>query len=175
LRAVSRNKDCPREIDPGVRIFSKPINLIAAFVAGALVIPVASVSRYPARRLRATDDGSKPILTGAAANPAVLEIVARSCQNCHSEKTEWPWYSYVTPMSWMIAKDVKDARSHMNLTNWQNYSPEERFEMLSEIMPLVRNKIMPPSRYLALHPEAKLSARDIEVLVEWVNEERRKQ
>jgi hypothetical protein len=41
----------------------------------------------------------------------VTGIVSKSCQNCHSEKTERPLYSYIAPVSWMIEKDVHGARS----------------------------------------------------------------
>jgi hypothetical protein len=76
-------------------------------------------------------------------------------------------------MSWMIEHDVTEARGHMNLTKWQSYSSAEKIEMLSRIAPLVRNRIMPPPRYLTLHPQAKLSADDIEQLARWTHGERR--
>jgi hypothetical protein len=97
----------------------------------------------------------------------------KSCQNCHSQKTKWPWYSYVAPFSWVIEKDVAEARSHMDLSNWQAYSAAERIEILSTIAPMVGNRIMPPRRYVALHSEANLSAGEIDELVNWAHEERR--
>jgi Haem-binding domain len=146
----------------------------AAFVAGVLTIALASLFVHPGRRVKAAGGGSETILGGAGANPAVVAIVGRSCQNCHSEKTEWPWYSYIAPMSWLIENDVTVARRHMNVTNWQDYSPAEKIERLSNIAPLVRNRIMPPKRYVILHPEAKLSADDINQLATWTQDERRK-
>ena len=50
-----------------------------------------------------------PLLAGASLDPAVVRIIERSCQNCHSERTDWPWYSYVAPMSWLI-EDVLTHR-----------------------------------------------------------------
>jgi hypothetical protein len=103
-----------------------------------------------------------------------MDIVSRSCQNCHSEKTAWPLYSYVAPMSWMIEKDVHDARSHMNLSRWRDYDADQRQQILSEIGSLVRNHGMPPQRYLLLHPEAQLSPSDVDRLYQWTRSERKR-
>jgi hypothetical protein len=115
-----------------------------------------------------------PLLAGASVESPVKGIVSRACQNCHSEKTEWPPYSYIAPMSWMIEKDVHDARSHMNLSRWSDYDPGQRRQILSEIASLVRNHMMPPQRYLLLHPEARLSGADVDVLYQWTRSERKR-
>jgi hypothetical protein len=116
----------------------------------------------------------EPLLAGASVESPVMDIVSRSCQNCHSEKTAWPLYSYVAPMSWMIEKDVHDARSHMNLSRWRDYDADQRRQILSEIGSLVRNHGMPPQRYLMLHPEAQLSDADVDRLYQWTRSERKR-
>src|SRR5579863_5958276 len=61
--------------------------------------------------------GNHPILLREAQiDPETLALFERACQNCHSERTAWPWYSHVAPMSWLLARDVQQARSHMNLS-----------------------------------------------------------
>lgn len=126
---------------------------------------------HPYGRVR-SDVSSAPLLAGASVPPAVMGVVSRSCQNCHSGKTEWPVYSYMAPMSWMVEKDVHDARSHMNLSHWNDYDSERRRQILSEIGSLVRNRAMPPERYLLLHPEARLSGTEAELLYQWTRSER---
>ena len=128
---------------------------------------------HPFGRLRGVPSPA-PLLTGASVESPVMGIVSRSCQNCHSEKTEWPLYSYIAPMSWMIEKDVHDARSHMNLSRWRDYSPDQRQQILAEIGSLVRNHGMPPQRYLLLHPEARLSGADVDQLYKWTRSERKR-
>jgi hypothetical protein len=117
---------------------------------------------------------SAPLLAGASAPSPVMEIVARSCQNCHSGKPEWPAYSYIAPMSWMIEKDVHDAREHMNLSRWSDYDSDRQRQILSEMGSLVRNHVMPPERYLLLHPKARLTSADTELLYRWTQSERRR-
>jgi hypothetical protein len=115
-----------------------------------------------------------PLLAGADVDPAVLRAVERSCQNCHSEKTEWPWYSRVAPMSWLVEGDVAKARSRMNLSAWDDYSVERQEEILASIGSLARSGEMPPPRYTAIHSDAKLSAQERELIYEWSHAERRR-
>jgi Haem-binding domain len=131
----------------------------------ALVHPFGAVK---ARHSDAT------IFAGAETLSSVTEVMERSCQNCHSERTVWPWYSYVPPISWMIENDVYKARKHMNISRWQDYTTEQQVEILSRLGAEVRNHQMPMQRYLSLHPEARLSESDIHQLYEWSRTERRR-
>lgn len=146
---------------------SVPIVLVLVSAAGfaSMVHPFGRVK---------TPASSEPLLADASVPAPVMEIVSRSCQNCHSEKTEWPVYSYVAPMSWMVEKDVHDARGKMNLSRWHDYNSEQRQEFLSEIGSLVRNHQMPLPRYLLLHPEARLSDSDANRLYQWTRSERKR-
>ena len=122
-------------------------------------------------RLSSTD---KSLMNSANIEQPVLDVMQRSCQNCHSDRTSWPWYSHVAPMSWMIEKDVHDGRSHWNMSKWDQYSPEERQDILSEMAPMIRNRQMPLPKYLFLHPEAKLSDADVDLLYRWSRSERKR-
>jgi hypothetical protein len=116
--------------------------------------------------------GDQTVFRDAQIDPQTLAIVQRACQNCHSEQTRWPWYSHVAPVSWLIARDVKEARSHMNLSRWPGYSVDERMLLLSAIGSAVRNHAMPVQRYLLLHPEARLTDDERQHLYRWTRTER---
>jgi hypothetical protein len=134
---------------------------------------IASVSIHPSGAVRSVAS-NRELLAGAEVDPAVLQVVERSCQNCHSEKTEWPWYSRVAPMSWLVEGDVAKARSHMNLSRWDEYTVERQEEILASIGTLARSGEMPPPRYTAIHSDAKLSAQERELVYEWSHAERRR-
>jgi hypothetical protein len=119
-----------------------------------------------------TPESNQTIFREAQIDPETLAIVQRACQNCHSQQTVWPWYSHVAPVSWMIAHDVQQARSHMNLSRWQDYSTDQRLLLLSAIGSAVRNREMPLQRYLLLHPEARLTGTEREQIYRWTRAER---
>jgi len=143
------------------------------FLAGIAVFEFACALIHPFGRVK-NEASPAPLFANIDAADPVVRIVNRSCRNCHSEQTHWPWYSYIAPMSWMTEKDVHDARLHMNLSRWQEYPAEKQVEILARLGSEVRNHQMPLPRYLSLHPEAKLSDADIRQLYDWTRKERRR-
>jgi hypothetical protein len=101
------------------------------------------------------------------APPLVLEVLKRSCYDCHSYETKWPWYSYVAPVSFLIADDVAEAREHMNFSEWNRLSRSEKAEEAEEIWEHVEKNEMPLKRYLLMHKEASLSGADMKILMDW--------
>jgi hypothetical protein len=75
-------------------------------------------------------------------------------------------------MSWMIEKDVHGARTHMNLSRWQDYTVEQRIDLLTRLAVEVRNRKMPLPRYVTMHSEARLSDEDVQQLDSWAHRER---
>jgi hypothetical protein len=148
-------------------------HLRSIVLSGAALLAVASVLVRPFGAIKA-QRSDKPLLLDSTFDPQVVRTLEKSCQNCHSEKTEWPWYSYVAPMSWMIENDVQLGRSHMNLSHWNGYNADQQQEILSKMSVLVRNRAMPLPRYLLLHPEAKLSDAEIAYLYQWARNERKR-
>jgi len=129
----------------------------AVACAGVLAIALACIHPFG---LKTNSDG--PLLSGADVDPGLVRILEKSCQNCHSERTEWPWYSYVAPMSWLIEKDVHEARSHLNLSRWDEYDARKQHDLLAELAAVVRNRGMPLLRYTLLHPGARPSPDEFE-------------
>jgi len=143
-----------------------------AVVAMAL-LTISSAIIHPYGTVKDTRSGA-PLFTGAEAHSDVTRIFERSCGNCHSDRTEWPWYSYIAPLSWMIENDVHSGRSHMNLSHWDAYSEERKVELLTKMGVEVRNRRMPLPKYLQLHPQARLSNDDLARINSWVQSERRR-
>jgi hypothetical protein len=104
----------------------------------------------------------------------VAAVLRRSCLDCHSNQTVWPWYSYIAPASWLVERDVSEGRDHVNLSFWREYTWEERRKLLADFASVVKNGEMPLPQYTWIHPGAKLSAADIDVLFRWARTERRK-
>jgi Haem-binding domain len=106
-------------------------------------------------------------------DPRVLPLLQRACQNCHSEQTRWPLYSYLPLVSWAVEKDVAEGRAHLDLSRWDEYSADQKRDLLARIGTEVRNHRMPLARYVLLHPEARLSEPEIQGIYEWTKSQRR--
>jgi hypothetical protein len=100
----------------------------------------------------------------ANARPETAAILQRACADCHSNETTWPWYSRVSPVSWLVANDVKEGRAHMNLSEWNFLGPEAARLKLKAACKEVRAGEMPLWQYELMHPKARLSPADAEMI-----------
>src|SRR5260370_35067110 len=125
--------------------------IIKVGVVGMALRTIPSAIIHPYGTVKGTRSGA-PLFTGAEVDSDVTWIFERSCGNCHSDRTEWPWYSYIAPLSWMIENDVHSGRSHMNLSHWDAYSAEPNVELLTKMGVEVRTRWMPLPKSLHVHP-----------------------
>lgn len=113
-------------------------------------------------------DRSNPIVTQNVVAPEpVKQVLKNSCYNCHSNETVWPWYSYIAPVSWLVAHDVEEARAHINFSQWDSYNAKKQARIIEEILEEVDIGEMPLPIYLLLHPGAKPQEEDILFLTQW--------
>jgi hypothetical protein len=93
-------------------------------------------------------------------SPEARALVKEHCFQCHSNETEWTWYSNIAPGSWLIAMDVIEGRSEFNFSDWNNHPGE-----LDEMVRKIRRGKMPPIQYWLFHPGARLNAQEKEDLI----------
>ncbi len=114
---------------------------------------------------------SNPPITGDLEAPAeVHAILKRSCYDCHSNETFWPWYSYVAPVSWLLAYDVKEGRKELNFSIWKTMEAKRQEKKLRECRDQIEEGEMPLGIYLWMHSEATLSEQDHNTLNNWFRE-----
>jgi cytochrome c551/c552 len=106
-----------------------------------------------------------------ALTPAVAAIVERSCYDCHSNRTVWPWYAKVAPVAWLLSHDVKEGRRELNFSDWAQYNPKRAAHKLEEICEHVEQGEMPLWYYQPMHPASKLSAADKSAVCAWTRAE----
>ena len=94
----------------------------------------------------------------------VAAVIGRACRDCHSNQTVWPWYSRIAPVSWLVARDVKEGRAKLNFSQWNIYSPEMTRIKLGEICKEVKSGGMPPLYYIQIHPETKVTPAEVSAI-----------
>jgi cytochrome c len=88
-------------------------------------------------------------------------VLVAKCADCHSNETRWPVYARIAPGSWLIERDIVDARRHMDLSRWKDMPAETQALWAAKIVQEARSGDMPPIQYLVLHWDAKLSKTDV--------------
>src|SRR5947207_3791925 len=109
-------------------------------------------------------DSSQAIETHLQVTPQVAAILDHSCIDCHSNKTRWPWYSNVAPVSWFVIDHVNEGRRNLNFSEWGRYTKRDTDGLFKQICKEVKSGGMPLSSYTPLHPGSKLSPEDVRTL-----------
>lgn len=128
--------------------------ILGAFLVG--VVGFLAIQLVPHGR-----DHTNPPVTGEPTwdSPATRAYAVTACFDCHSNQTEWPWYSNIAPMSWLIQHDVDEGRAALNWSAWGGSHGE------SASAESVREGKMPPFTYLLAHPNASFSQTDKDAFI----------
>ncbi len=111
-------------------------------------------------------------IRGDIAAPTTINVILqRSCYDCHSNETRWPWYGYIAPLSWWMERDVELGRKQLNFSEWGSYYPKTKIRKLQWIDRALRQENMPPLSYRILHPHAALNQTDLLLLLHWIEAE----
>ena len=103
--------------------------------------------------------------------PENIESLLRaSCYDCHSNESVYPWYSYVAPVSYLISKDTREGRHHLNFSEWEKMDSIEKAEALEDIAEEVEEGEMPMKIYPIMHSNARLSDADRNAIADWAEQ-----
>jgi heme-binding protein len=138
-------------------------------ICAAVLLVVAQAFR-PART-NPPFDPARTIQARTHMTPQVAAVLDRSCLDCHSNQTRWPWYSEVAPVSWFLTGHVKEARHRLNFSDWPDKLKVQDAN-LTMMCQEVRHGDMPLSSYTMMHRGSKPSAEDVQALCDWTDAER---
>ncbi len=112
-------------------------------------------------------------LEAATAVPEnVARVLKRGCNDCHTNQTNYPWYSNVTPVNWLLASHIDEGRRKMNFSIWNTYDVKRKARKLDQICDQITGGEMPHFQYLWMHADAKLSDDDKRLLCDWEQAEK---
>ena len=136
----------------------KPACLIPLIVVGMLALCCLVIQITPIGRAHT----NPPTLAEPNwDSPRTRELFMRTCGDCHSNETVWPWYSNIAPISWLVQNDVDEGRAYFNVSEWGRAENEagESAEVFAE-------GEMPPPMFLLTHPEARLLPSEKQELIQ---------
>ena len=102
-------------------------------------------------------------------SPAVRQILAESCYDCHSNHTRYPWYAEIQPVSWWLAHHIKEGRRELNFSEFGNFPKKRQIKKLDALGDEVRDHGMPLSSYTLVHRGARLTDEQAAALIQWAD------
>lgn len=100
--------------------------------------------------------------------PAVRAILRKSCDDCHSNTTDYPWYASIQPVRYYLDGHVKAAKEELNFDEFVSYSKRKRSNKLRAIVSSIKEQRMPLPSYLLMHHQARLSQQEAVALINWI-------
>jgi len=104
----------------------------------------------------------------------VKQVLDRACDDCHSNNTNYPWYSNIQPVGWWLQHHVNEGKRELNFNEFAGYPLKKQDHKLEELIKTVKEGEMPLTSYTWIHDNAKLSEQDKQLLLSWAQEIRKK-
>ncbi len=119
----------------------------------------------PARNL--SGEKTNNIAKNFAVSDSVQQILAVACNDCHGNKTVYPWYASVQPIAWWLAGHVNDGKRHLNFDEFTSYRLRKQYHKMEEVVEQIENGEMPEKAYRLVHAGARLTEAQKTTLIHW--------
>jgi len=112
---------------------------------------------------------SKSILSMVPTSDTVNKILRVACFDCHSNNTQYPWYTNIQPVGWWLANHIEEGKGELNFSNFVAYEKDTQIKKLQAVKKSQKDGWMPLSSYTWIHTEAKLDAGQKKLLIDWAD------
>ncbi|MBI2026889.1 MAG: heme-binding domain-containing protein [Deltaproteobacteria bacterium] len=100
----------------------------------------------------------------------IKQIFQKVCFDCHSNKTNYPWYHKLPGLKQFIERDIREGKKHLNLSNdfpfKSHATPQEDLDAIEKV---ILDNSMPPWRYKILHWNSKLTEAEKKEILKWIH------
>lgn len=102
-------------------------------------------------------------------SPEVKKVLQTSCYDCHSDHTEYPWYTNIQPVGWWLNHHVEEGKAEINFSQFKKYGIRRQIRKFEEVSEMVTEGEMPLNTYLWIHGDAKINPEQKKALLDWAN------
>ncbi len=116
-------------------------------------------------------EGEQANYIGKAFNVAndVKIILAKACNDCHTNNTNYPWYTYIQPIDWWMNHHVNEGKKHLNLDDFTNKNLRFQYHKMEEVADMIKESEMPLDSYTWVHKEARLNEEEKSTIIKWAD------
>jgi len=136
----------------------------------ALIAVLVLIQFFRPKKNVGVADAPTDITHSVAVTPEVKNILEKSCYDCHSNHTEYPWYFNFQPVAGWLAHHVEEGKHELNFSEFDTYKVKRKKHKLKEIIEQLNEGEMPMSSYLIIHKDATLSEEQKNKLINWAEE-----
>jgi hypothetical protein len=104
-------------------------------------------------------------------SPAIHQLLEKSCYDCHSNHTDYPWYSYINPVGLWLNHHIEEGKRELNFSDFSKYDKKKMAHKLEEVAEQVEKGKMPLKSYTLIHTDAKLNEQECNAIIQWAKDE----
>lgn len=140
-------------------------------IIGIVVVAIVVVIQlFPSNLPETSKNNPNDLLTNNHVPDTIAQLLVNGCYDCHSNATDYPWYSNVKPAAWLVGRDTKVGREHLNLSDWESFSLRKKLKFLGEMSDEVDSKEMPFKPYLIIHKDARFTDEQRQQFMKWTED-----
>lgn len=144
----------------------KVIKIIVIVLAAVLIM----LQFFQIDRSNLPINAGETLEAAVAVPPDISLILGRSCSDCHTNTTIYPWYSYIQPSGWFLKNHIEDGKRHLNFSIFNTYNATRQRQKLEAICDEVKSSAMPLPSYLWIHRDAGLVDSERDAICKWTEE-----
>ena len=99
----------------------------------------------------------------------VKVILAKACNDCHTNNTNYPWYTYIQPIDWWMTHHVNEGKKRLNLDDYTNKNLRFQYHKMEEVAEMIKESEMPLDSYTWIHKEARLNEEEKSTIINWAD------
>jgi hypothetical protein len=143
------------------------VRIVVVLLIGGLIL----IQLFQPDRNKGTIVPEIDLLTISAIPDSLASILKNSCYDCHSNRTNYPWYSYIVPISWMLEKHIDKGKEALNLSSFGNLEKAKKIGALTDLCDVIESGSMPLKSYLIIHRNARIMEAEAEKICNWTEME----
>lgn len=144
---------------------SKTVKILLGLGLVLIAIQFIRPARNISSQILATD-----ITKTVKVTDSVQAVLKKACYDCHSNNTNYPWYSNIQPVGWFLANHVSGGKRRLNFSEFGSYPQRRQSSKLNDIANEVQDGGMPLSSYTLIHKEARLTANEKSLVIKWAQQ-----
>ncbi len=133
-----------------------------------LLVVLVGLQFFPTGANHSTTIPSTDFVKTYKAPEDIAQMLQTSCYNCHSNNTEYPWYSRVQPAGWLLENHINKGKEELNLSEFGSYSGRRQQSKLTSMISQIEDDKMPLAPYTFIHREARLSKEKKKTLLDYL-------
>ena len=138
------------------------------FLGLVLLVVLVGLQFFPTGANHSTTIPSTDFVKTYKAPEDIAQTLQSSCYNCHSNNTEYPWYSKVQPVGWLLEDHINKGKEVLNLSEFGSYSSRRQQSKLMSMISQIEDDKMPLASYTFIHRDARLSKEKKKTLLDYL-------